>query len=93
MQEELKKRQHKLISTLGQIVKTHRTRINKTIYSISAEVSMSKSTWREVELGICKDVKLSTLWKIAEGLEIPIGELLRELSSELGKDFNLSDFD
>lgn len=51
---------------------------------------MSKSTWREAELGICKDINLTTLWKIAEGLDITPAKLLDEVSSVLGSDFSLT---
>ena len=93
MQDEIIKRHRKLISVLGKIVKNHRIKQGKTIYAISAEVSMSKSTWREVEEGICNDIKLSTIWKIAEGLDIAVSVLMNELSSELGESFSLSDID
>lgn len=82
-----------LINTIGEIIKSHRKAKGKTIYKISAEVSMSKSTWREAEIGACKDINLSTLWKISEGLEIPPAKLLDEASKKLGKDFTLTGLD
>lgn len=36
-------------------------------------------------------MKLTTLWKIAEGLDIPLAILIDELTQELGEDFSLSD--
>lgn len=78
-----------LIKTLGEIVKEHRVIKSKSIYKISAEASMSKSTWREVEIGVCKNVTLTTLWKIADGLEMPLAKLIEELSLRLGEDFSL----
>lgn len=51
---------------------------------------MLKSTWREAELGICKDINLSTFWKIAEGLDIQPAELLKEIQDSLGEDYSLS---
>ncbi|MDO5305502.1 MAG: helix-turn-helix transcriptional regulator [bacterium] len=93
MQDEIIKRHRKLISVLGKIIKNYRIKQGKTIYAISAEASMSKSTWREVEEGICNDIKLSTIWKIAEGLDISVSVLMNELSSELGESFSLSDID
>lgn len=53
---------------------------------------MPKATWRELELGL-KNFRFSTLWKIAEGLDIPLGELMNELKAELGDDFTLSGLD
>ena len=34
----------RLISTIGKIIKQHRQNVGKTIYTISAEIGMSKST-------------------------------------------------
>ena len=82
-----------LIKTLGDIIKARRELTKKSIYKISAEISMSKSTWREAELGICKDINLTTLWKIAEGLEITPIQLLKEVQDKLGKDFSLVELD
>lgn len=93
MQEPVNNNNIKLIKTLGEIIKSHREEKNKTIYGISAESSMSKSTWREVELGVCNDINLTTLWKVAEGLEITPASLLTELSERLGNEFSLTGLD
>ena len=93
MQDGVENNSIKLIRTLGSIIEKHRKKQGKTIYKISAESSMSKSTWREAELGVCKNMTITTLWKIAEGLEITPAMLMEELSNKLGKDFTLSDFD
>ncbi len=82
-----------LIKTLGEIIKKHRKNIGKTIYKISAECSMSKSTWREAELGVCKDINLSTLWKIAEGLGVKPAIIIEELYQAVGSEFSLCDFE
>lgn len=81
----------KLITAIGAVVRKIRKKQGKSMYEISAEVSMSKSTWREVEIGACKDIKLTTLWKIAEGLDITPAKLLDNISSELGDNFSLSE--
>ena len=78
-----------LMSILGNVIEKYRKLHNKSIYSISAEVSMSKSTWREAEKGICNDIKLTTLWKIAEGLDIKPSDLLKEIENQLGEKFSL----
>lgn len=93
MQEPVNNNNIKLIKTLGEIIKSHREEKNKTIYGISAESSMSKSTWREAELGSCNDINLTTLWKIAEGLEVTPASLLTELRDKLGDDFSLTGLD
>lgn len=93
MQDGVENNNIKLIKTLGTIIEKHRKEQEKTIYKISAECSMSKSTWREAELGICKNMTIITLWKIAEGLDISPAILLEELKNKLGKNFSLSDLD
>ena len=77
------------MSIHGNVIEKYRKLRNKSIYSISAEVSMSKSTWREAEKGICNDIKLTTLWKIAEGLDIKPSDLLKEIENQLGENFSL----
>ena len=80
----------KLITTIGHVVEKHRKKQDKTAYKISAESLLSKSSWREVELGM-KDFRISTLWKVAEGLDVSLGDLLNEVKKELGEDFSLTD--
>lgn len=93
MQHTSEDKKIQLLKTLGKIIRTHREKQNKTIYAISAEASMSKSTWREVEIGACKDINLTTLWKIAEGLDITPQSLIEELNIKLNKNFSLTDYD
>lgn len=76
---------------LGEIMKRHRVTDKKSMYLISAESSISKSTWRELELGMRENMNLLTFCKIAEGLDIPPHELLKELTETLGKDFSFTD--
>jgi len=90
MQDFTQDKTLKLIKAVGDVVRSHRKKQAKTMYKISAETAMSKSTWREVEIGACKDIKLTTLWRIAEGLEVSVGDLLNEVSKELGEDFSLT---
>ncbi len=92
MQEKVE-HNDKFMKILGEIIKSHRKKLNKSIYAISAESSISKSTWREIELGLCKDIKIKSLWKVAEGLNVPANIIVEELTQKLGSDFTLSDFD
>lgn len=75
---------------LGEIIKKHRLEQKKTIYKISAECSIHKDSWRLIEKGLVNDIKLSSLWKIAEGLELEPTDILNEAKSILGKDFSIS---
>ena len=89
MQETTKDKANQLIKTFGRIVEQHRKEQGKTAYKISAEIALSKTTWREVELG-ANDLKLSTMWKVAEGLDIPLEKLISEVNKKLGEEFSLS---
>ena len=91
MQDSNSNNKYKLLKTIGDIVKSHRLEEKKSIYKISAECSMPKSTWRGVEICMSKDINITTLWKIAEGLDIPAWKLLKEVQEALGKDFSLDE--
>ena len=90
MQEFSKNATTTLIKELGKIIKKHRLEQNKTMYRISAECSIHKDTWRLIEKGLVKDIKISSLWKIAEGLEIEPADLIKEIHEVLGKNFTIS---
>lgn len=90
MQYSSNKKESLILKKIGSLIRKHREAQGKSIYKISAEAEIPKATWRELELGI-KNFRFITLWKIAEGLDIKLADLLNELSSELGDDFNLSD--
>ena len=81
----------KFSNILKKLIKKHREQLNKNIYLISAESSVPRSTWRDIEFGLRKDINLSTFCKIAEGLDIKPYELLKEVCKELGDDFLFSD--
>jgi len=91
MQQKNKSANENYIHSLANIIKSHRRNIKKSMYLISAESSIGKTSWREIEQGMRKDINLSTFCKIAEGLEMQPYELLKELSDSLGKDFNFTD--
>ncbi len=90
--EELKKRKI-LFKMIGDIVCSKREAQNKSRYEISAECALSRSTWGDIETASCKEPALTTIWKIAEGLDIYPDELLREVREKLGEDFSLSGLD
>ncbi len=90
MQDNNKNATIKLVKVIGEIIKKHRLEQNKTIYKISAECSIHKETWRLIENGLVNDIKISSLWKIAEGLEIDITDLLKEAKEVLGDGFTIS---
>ena len=81
------------ISELGNLIKNHRENLDKNIYQISAESSIPRSTWRDIELALRNDINLTNFCKIAEGLDIPCYELLKELMEKLGDDFSFTGLD
>ena len=90
MQSFSKDATNRLVQVLGNIIKKHRTEQQKTIYKISAECSMHKDAWRLIEKGLVHDIKLSSLWMIAEGLGLDLLDLLKEAKDILGDDFTIS---
>lgn len=82
---------NKCTEVFGQIVREYRLKSGKTIYKISAEAGIPKTTWRRIEIGFQKDICLSSIWKIADGLEIYPEILIKELRIRLGEDFNFID--
>lgn len=69
---------------IAKVVKAHR---KKSITKSADEIGMGKSLWADLENGI-KDPQISTLWRIAEGLEIKPHILIKLVEDELGKNFS-----
>ena len=90
MQYNSKNAAIKLVKVLGEIMKKHRIEQNKSMYKISAECSIHKDSWRLIENGLVNDIKISSLWKIAEGLDLNPIDLLKEVKEILGEDFTIS---
>lgn len=76
-----------LQNSLAKIVKNLRLKQNKSISLSSAEIGITKSIWADLEKGI-KDPQLSTVCRIAEGLEITPSKLIHLLEQDLEKDFS-----
>lgn len=75
---------------LGKIIKNYRLKTNKSISLLTAEIGMTKSLLADTEKGI-KDPQFSTLWRLAQGLDIPLSDIVKKLESELSSDFSLID--
>lgn len=88
MQETYLKNKKIIQNNLSEIIKRHRLNKKKSISLISDEIGMTKSMWADLEKAI-KDPQLTTLWRIAEGLEIPLSTLIKELEKNLEEDFSL----
>ena len=74
----------KLQQITGKVVRKLRT---KSITKSADEIGMGKSLWADLENGI-KDPQFSTLWRIAEGLEIKPHVLVKIIEDEIGDDFS-----
>ena len=79
--QELKK---ELQQAIAKVVREHRT---KSITKSADEIAMGKSMWADLENGI-KDPQFSTLWRIAEGLDIKPHILVKMIEDELREDFS-----
>ena len=79
--QELK---NELQRAIAKVVKEHRT---KSITKSADEIAMGKSMWADLENGI-KDPQFSTLWRIAEGLDMKPHVLVKMIEDELGSNFS-----
>ena len=79
--QELKKEFQKAIAS---VVQNQR---KKSITKSADEIGMGKSLWADLENGI-KDPQFSTLWRIAEGLDIKPHILVKLMEKELGDNFS-----
>ncbi len=82
MQDKKSKFRKKLAS----IILKHRVQAKKSISRISHEIDLTKSVWSEIEAGN-RDPQLSTLWRIAEGLNIRPSQIVQEMEKEIGPDY------
>ena len=80
----MQEQREKLQLAVAKIVKHHRT---DSITKCSNEINLGKSIWSNLEQGV-KDPQLSTLWRIAEGLNIKPHQLIKEIEEELGENFS-----
>jgi len=79
--QDLKKELQKAVAS---VIKKNR---KKSITKSADEIAMGKSIWADLENGI-KDPQFSTLWRIAEGLEIKPHELVKMIEDEVGAEFS-----
>ncbi len=89
MQEKNLKEQRILLQKLlAEYVKEKRQKAKKSVTLISNEIDMTKSMWADLERGI-KDPQFSTLWRVAEALNIPLSKLVKEIEKRAGQNFTL----
>lgn len=88
MQEGYTTNKKVLQKALSEIIRQHRQAQMKSISIVSDEIGMTKSMWADLEKAI-KDPQLTTLWRISEGLNLPLSTIIIELENKLGKEFSL----
>lgn len=79
-----------LQQALADIVKELRLKKKKSISLSSDEIGITKSIWADLEKGK-KDPQLSTVWRIAEGLEISPHKLIKRLEEKIEQNFSFLD--
>ena len=79
-----------LQKALANVVRKHRKINKKSISLLSNEIMLAKSLWSDLEKGV-KDPQFSTLWRIAEGLEIPLSVLIKEVEDNVKDTINFID--
>lgn len=78
-----------LSKTIGQILKEYRVEVaKKSINSVAHEYGLDVGNISRIENGVT-EVKLVTLWKLADAYEIPLSVLIQKIEAALPKDFHL----
>ncbi len=78
----------KFQNALAKIVKKYRENLQLSMTKTSDEIGLTKSIWSNVEAGR-RDPQLTTIWRMAEALNVPLSQIIAELETTLGKDFFL----
>lgn len=79
-----------LLNVIGKIVKKYRQKHGKGILLHAYEFDIPSSSLNLVEKGQ-RDPQLTTLWKIANSLNMSFGKFINIVEKELPKDFTLID--
>ena len=83
MQDQKKKLQ----IILADIIKEYRLKQHKSISLIANEINLSKSIWSDLEKGI-KDPQISTLWRIAEALNVSLSQIIKKIEIKAKDNIN-----
>ena len=80
-----------LIKTAGKLFRSLREELTaKSLDKLAREYDIDSGNLSKIENGK-NDPKLTTLWKIAEALEIPLSELIKRLENELPDGWHIGD--
>ena len=78
----------KFQNALAKIIKKYRENSHLSMTKTSDEIGLTKSIWSNVEADR-RDPQLTTIWRMAEALNVPLSQIITELETTLGKDFFL----
>ena len=78
----------KFQNALAKIIKKYRENLQLSMTKTSDEIGLTKSIWSNVEAGR-RDPQLTTIWRMAEALNVPLSQIIIELETVLGKDYFL----
>ena len=81
-------KKNQLLKIIGKIIKKHRLKTQKGILLHAYEFDISSSSLHLIERGV-RDAQITTLWKIANSFGMTFSELIKEIESQLPKDFTL----
>ena len=83
----MNQRKVQLLEAIGNVVYRHRKNINKGINIFSYEFDIGNGLLSGLEKG-CSDVRITTLWKIANAFGYKFSDFIREIEKELPENFN-----
>lgn len=87
MQQKNKKTVY-LSKIIGSVLKELREKVpNRSINKVAHEYGLDVGNTSRVENGLI-EVKVVTLWKLAEAYEIPLSKLIKLVENKLPKDFH-----
>lgn len=89
MQRHSEKSLH-LTKKLGEVIRKIRTSKGISCTKFAYQFDIDKGNLNRIENGII-DCKFTTLWKVAEALNIKLIDLIKILEKELGENFKLDD--
>lgn len=76
-----------LAKQMGEVINKLREE-KGSLNKFAFENEIDKGNLSRLENGI-NDPKLSTLWKVAEGLDIPLSELIKKLEQAMPEDWHM----
>lgn len=88
MQDSVKKTL--VCKVIGEIIKEKRKELDKGILLLAYEYDLSTSSLIQAEKG-CRDLQVSSLWKISNALGMKMSEFITIVESRLPEGFKLID--